>query len=296
MGAVTIWEGQACGRGFNYSMSRGAWEWALRRLYRGGWPASLWARVPGATRVERIELTLPVLPPGVPRLRLAFASDLHFGPTTPPGLLAQALEHVAAARPDLLVLGGDYVFLDASAEAVDGLSRWVAAVPARTKVAVFGNHDLWADDCAVEQALEAGGARVLVNRAIALQPPHDAVAVVGLDDPLTGQPDGARAFSSAGADRAALVVAACHSPDGLEHVAGRGAALLVAGHTHGGQIALPGHVPIVVPAGRLARRYPHGLHRIGAMHLFVSRGLGGVEVPVRAWAPPDVAVIDLVAP
>jgi uncharacterized protein len=293
MSAVTVFSGSSCGRGLNYSRPRSAWEWALRRLYRGAWPARLWARVPGATRVERVDLVLPVLPPGLPRLRLAFASDLHFGPTTPPATLARALEHLVAARPDLLVLGGDYVFLDATAEAVDGLSRWAATVPARTKVAVLGNHDLWADDRAVEQALEAAGAEVLVNSAVTLPAPHRSVAVVGLDDPFAGRPDGAHAFAEA--EGAALVIAVCHSPDGLDHVAGRGAALLLTGHTHGGQVALPGHVPIIVP-GRLGRRYPFGLHRVGATHLFVSRGLGGVEVPLRAWASPDVAVIDLVAP
>ena len=67
------------------------------------------------------------------------------------------------------------------------------------------------------------------------------------------------------------------------------------GHTHGGQLALPGHRPILVP-GPLSRDYPHGWHQVEDLRLFVSRGLGGVEVPTRAWAPPDVLILDLVPP
>jgi hypothetical protein len=219
-------------------------------------------------------------------------SDLHLGPTTAQGTLDRALEVLCEARPDLLVLGGDYVFLDATAESGAELARWIAAAPARTKVAVLGNHDLWADDRAVERALAAGGAEVLVNRGVGLPPPHEGVVVVGLDDLLTGRPDAGLAFSAA--QGAALVVAVCHSPDGLDHVAGRGVALLLAGHTHGGQIAAPGPRPIIVP-GRLGRRYPFGLHDVDGTTLFVSRGLGGVELPVRVYAPPDVALITLVA-
>jgi uncharacterized protein len=73
---------------------------------------------------------------------------------------------------------------------------------------------------------------------------------------------------------------------------GRGVRLLLAGHTHGGQVALPGPRPLVVP-GPLGKRWPFGLHRpagAGDLALFVSRGIGATEVPVRAFAPPDVAV------
>jgi predicted MPP superfamily phosphohydrolase len=132
---------------------------------------------------------------------------------------------------------------------------------------------------------------VLVNAAVRLPPPHDDVAVVGLDDPWTGAPDGDRAF--AGAAGAAVTIAVCHSPGGFPHARGRGAALFLSGHTHGGQVALPGSRPVVLPGGSWARRFPHGLHRDGDTAVFVSRGVGGVELPIRTYAPPDVGVFDL---
>jgi predicted MPP superfamily phosphohydrolase len=72
-----------------------------------------------------------------------------------------------------------------------------------------------------------------------------------------------------------------------------GAALLVCGHTHGGHIALPNR-PLVVP-GRVGQAYPCGLFDIGLLRLFVSRGVGGIEAPLRTYACPDVAIFELVA-
>ena len=83
-----------------------------------------------------------------------------------------------------------------------------------------------------------------------------------------------------------------HSPDGLGLLDGGKVDLLLCGHTHGGQIATPIGAPVV--PSRTGRRYPHGLHELGDLRLFVSRGIGGVSVPVRTWAPPDVVVFDLV--
>jgi predicted MPP superfamily phosphohydrolase len=279
----------ATGRGRNYSPLRGLVESALRASYAFGWPGRVWGLLPRAARVQVIEHRLPTpeRAPGRPPLRLAFVSDLHIGPTTSPRTLDRAFALLAEAEPDVVVLGGDYVFLDATPPRVRELERRVAALPARTKIAVLGNHDLWTDHPAIERALERAGARVLVNDALRLPPPHDDVAVLGLDDPWTGQPDGDRAVSACGDARVKLAV--CHAPDGVPFVRGRGVRLLLCGHTHGGQIALPGPRPIVVP-GPLGKRWPFGLHHEDDLTLFVSRGVGTTELPMRAYAPPDVAI------
>jgi hypothetical protein len=281
----------ATGRGRNYTSRRGLAEAVLRVAYAGDWPARLWARVPFATRVRVVHHRVATAVPRPTPLRVAFVSDLHLGPTTPARTLDAAFAHLAEARPDLLVLGGDYVFLEATAERARELGRRVRAVPAARKVAVMGNHDLWTTHGRLEDALAEAGVEVLVNASTRLDGPHADVAVVGIDDPWTGAPDGAAAF--AGARGAALTIAVCHAPDGLVHMAGRGAALVLCGHTHGGHVALPGGVPILIPGGKWAHRFPHGLHAWEGATVFVSRGVGGVEVPVRTFAPPDVGVFDL---
>jgi predicted MPP superfamily phosphohydrolase len=280
------------GRGRNYTKLRGVGELLLRAAYRGAWPARLWNMVPGRAAVRRIDHQIPLAPGRSLRtpLRVAFASDLHLGPTTPASTLDRAFALLCAAAPDVLVLGGDYVFLDATPALAGELGRRVRAVPARVKVAVLGNHDLWTHHGLLERALEDAGARVLVNDAVRLPPPHDAVAVLGLDDPWAGAPDGVQSVAACG--DAPLRICVSHSPDGLPFVRGLGVSLLLAGHTHGGQIALPGPRPIVVP-GQLGKRWPFGLHREGDLTLFVSRGVGTTELPIRTFAPPDVAVFTL---
>lgn len=282
----------AAGRGRNYSPRRGLLEAALRLAYPLDWPARLWGLVPGATTVHQIEhrISAPGRSPERPPLRIAFASDLHIGPTTPSRTLDHAFALLARAEPDVVVLGGDYVFLDATPSRARELERRVANLSAPTKIAVLGNHDLWTSHALLERALERAGARVLINDTIRLPPPHDDIAILGLDDPWTGAPDGPRALAACG--DAAVKIAVCHSPDGFPFVNGRGVRLLLAGHTHGGQVALPGPRPIVIP-GPHGKRWPFGLHQEGELTIFVSRGIGASELPIRTFAPPDIALFTL---
>lgn len=267
------------GRGRCYGPIRGVIEEVLRRAYVFDWPARAWSHVPGACEVRVVEARVDV--PGIgPDLIVAFASDLHLGPTTPPRLLDRAFERLSDIAPDVLALGGDYVFLDATEDKARELAARVRAVPARTKVAVLGNHDLWAEHPRIERALESAGVQVLVNDAVRA----GDLALLGLDDPWTGAMDAERALAACG--DASAIVAIAHSPDALPALAGRVDALLC-GHTHGGHIALPGGRPVVVQ-GAAGRRFPHGVRRFGRTTAVVSRGVGGIELPVRAFAPPDV--------
>jgi len=137
------------------------------------------------------------------------------------------------------------------------------------------------------------------DESIRLPPPHDDVTILGMDDPLTrrGVTDRLTHEATVGAalenvHDVPVKIALCHSPDGFRSVRGKGIALYLCGHTHGGHIALPGYRPIIMPSpdGRL---WPWGLHDVDGTRLFVSRGVGGSLVPVRTWAPPDVAVFTI---
>jgi len=267
-------------------------EKVARVVYARGWPGRAWGHVPGRLAVDLIQHELSILPARTDRaraLRVAFASDLHIGPLTPPALLDRAFALLTAARPDLLVLGGDYVYLEATPAVARELEERVAAVPAMVKVAVLGNHDLWTRHDLLEQALRRAGATVLINDSTFLSPPFDDVAVAGLDDPWTGRPDVDQALGGTGA--ASLTLGVVHSPEAMPLLVGRGLGLLLCGHTHGGQIALPGG-PIVVH-GKLGKRFPSGMFREGDLPFFVSRGLGAVELPFRAYARPDVSLFTL---
>ncbi|MEO6419141.1 MAG: hypothetical protein ABIP39_07030, partial [Polyangiaceae bacterium] len=175
------------------------------------------------------------------------------------------------------------------------LEERVAAISARIKLAVLGNHDLWTDHAILERALERAGATILINDAVRLPAPYEDVALFGIDEPWTGAPDAPRALRACG--DAPIKIAICHAPDGLPllRAASRDGEvrLFMCGHTHGGHIALPGYRPVIVP-GKAGKLWPFGLHDLpGGLTLFVSRGIGGIELPIRTYALPDVALFTL---
>lgn len=281
------------GRGKEYSPTRAASEWLLGHAYRGGWPARLVKRLGLQPTVSTIHHEIPCArwPAGTRPLRVAFASDLHAGPTTHPSLLAEAAAALRATAPDVLLLGGDYVYLHA--EGIHELAPLLADLPAPLgRFAVFGNHDLWAHDVVLRRELERAGFRVLVNENVRLPAPFEHVSICGLDDPWVGEPDVRATFDGAGDVKILLM----HAPEGMMLVADEPFDVAVCGHTHGGHIALPGGIPIVV-AGPLSRRYSDGLHRIdgaaGVRPMIVSRGIGATESALRLFADPDVRVLTL---
>ena len=274
-------------------MRRALLESFLEAAYVGDWPARLWSVVPGVAEVSVTRHSL-TLPSGAgQRCRLAFVSDIHVGPTTPASLLENAFAAIRQALPDVLLLGGDYVFLDAVPHRLSLLRSLVESVPARLKLAVLGNHDLWTLDGEIVRALSSAGARVLINEAAVLPSPWSDIVVVGLDDPWTGRCDPLAAARQLDAQPYRIVL--CHSPDGLGLLAGLRFDLYLAGHTHGGQIAAPWG-PIVLPHGQMCSRFPAGFARFADAVVYVSRGVGAVELPIRTFAPPDILVLDLVRP
>jgi predicted MPP superfamily phosphohydrolase len=284
------------GRGKEYSAPRAFSEWVLAHAYRGGWPARLVRRLGLQPRVSTVRHDVPCArwPAGTRPLRIAFASDLHAGPTTHPSLLAEAVQALHDAAADVLLLGGDYVYLHAAG--IHELAPLLANVPAPLgRFAVFGNHDLWAHDPTLRRALEGAGYRVLVNENVALPAPFEHVSICGLDDPWVGAPDVRATFDGARDVKVLLM----HAPEGTMLVGDEPFDVALCGHTHGGHIALPGGIPIVV-AGPASRRYSEGLHLVegapGARPLIVSRGIGATESALRLFADPDVRVVTLRAP
>jgi len=219
-----------------------------------------------------------------PELRIAFASDLHAGPTTHPAIIEHACQEMAAMNADVVLWGGDFVSLDA--RHIDEIVEHMAAVRAPLGCyAVLGNHDLWVDYSYLESRLEHVGIQLLTNRNVRLPAPYDAIWLCGLDDAESGRPDGETAL--AGADGVRIVL--MHAPDGLLAIEDRRFEVAFCGHTHGGQIALPNGTAIVVPQGRLARRYSRGIYHLGGeRRLFVSLGVGNSTVPFRLFAPPEI--------
>jgi predicted MPP superfamily phosphohydrolase len=240
----------------------------------------------GRLGVTRYSLTLPPERSLPQPLKIAFASDFHAGRPTHPAIFADLFASIEAEQPDVLLLGGDYITGPARHAAIlcPGLA---ACRPPLGKFGVFGNHDLSTDDAEIARLFGAAGVSMLVNRAVTLPAPYDSVSICGMDDPWTGAADGDATFAGAGATRILLM----HAPDGLLMLKGHRYDIGFAGHTHGGQIALPDGTPVVMPQGPLSRPFYYGRFPVqGNGDLIVTRGVGCSGIPVRINADPELVI------
>ncbi|MDQ1920143.1 metallophosphoesterase [Massilia pseudoviolaceinigra] len=243
----------------------------------------------GKLTVVRYEMNVNREKPLPAPLRVGFVSDLHAGPTTHAGLFDLLRDQLLLLRPDVLLLGGDYVSFDA--RYVDRLRDVLTAyTPALGTYAVIGNHDIRNGRESIETALRNMGAQVLVNRNMALPAPFDMVSVCGIDDPWTGNADAARTFSESRQVKLFLT----HSPDGLMHLDKEVFDVAFAGHTHGGQVARRNGAPVLQPTGPLSRQYCYGEFAVpGNGTMIVSRGFGCTLIPLRINADPELAICTL---
>lgn len=234
-----------------------------------------------------LELRLPI-DPAHDGVRVAQLSDVHVGLATPRERVRAAVEAINAAAVDLVVLTGDYV--TNSGRPVPRVAEQLAGLRAPT-FAVLGNHDHWVDAHGVTRQLEQAGYAVLRNAHTRVRVRGVPLTVVGVDDGRSGHDDVARAFRGVARVGTRLVLA--HTPPTAERLPEAAGLLCLSGHTHGGQIAVPGLTERLMR--RLGQPYVRGLYPVRGNTLYVNRGLGyGVGGPaVRIGSRPEVSFFTL---
>jgi len=253
------------------------------------------AVAPFRPELERVELPLPRGHEGLAGLRIGFVADTHVGPFTAAEDVARATALLAREAPDLLLLGGDYVS-DSPRHA--GPAAAVLGELARRAplgaYAVLGNHDAGERhrDARVTTALRDAGIVVLRNEAAAVETGRGALWIAGVDEAIMATADPVRTFAAIPSGAAALAL--WHEPDYAEQTAALGAFAQLSGHSHGGQVRLPGVGPLMLPAG--GRRYVLGLNRAAGMPVYTTRGVGVYLPPIRLNCPPEVTLVTLTAP
>ncbi len=249
---------------------------------------------PASLSTREYDLVLPGWPAAAGDLRIAVLADLHTGsPHNDLDKLQEVVDATNRAHPDLILLAGDFViqgvvggqFVEPEASA-----RVLRSLQATLGVyAVLGNHDWWLDGARVRKALEDEGIPVLEDRAIPLLCNRRPFWLAGVSDFWEAAHDVRRAL--AGVDEASPVIVVTHNPDVFPEIPDR-VALTIAGHTHGGQVAVPGLGRPVVPS-QFGERYAIGHVVEGGRHLFVSTGIGTSILPVRFRVPPEISMITL---
>ena len=245
---------------------------------------------PTAIDVTRHDVSIPGLPRALDGVRIACLADVHLHNGVSRAARA-ALQHLDRERPEIVVLAGD---ICNRATDLPTLTAW--ARDARGTVATFATFGNWEHQAQIhrrraELAYGNAGVELLFNSSARVRVRDASVTIVGLDDPVVGRPDPMAALADVGARGVAVWV--LHGPgyvDELPRSITPRPALLVAGHTHGGQVRLPGITP-VLPVG--SGRFVAGWYRDTLAPLYVSRGIGTVFVPARLFCPPELPVFTL---
>lgn len=257
---------------------------------------ALWLE-PRSLALKEVDVTSAAWSNDLGTLRIALLADSHTaGPHAGLARLARAVAMANAARPDLVLLLGDYVStgsLCTSAVAPEASAATLAALHAPLGVlGVLGNHDWEYGGERVRRALEGAGIPVLDNEARRVQAGSRSFWLAGVGDSYVARADLPGTLGQVDDD--APVIVMTHSPDLFAEVPTR-VALTVAGHTHGGQIRLPLLGCPVVPS-RYGARYVHGHIVEDDRNLVVSAGIGHSLLPIRFGVPPEIVLVTLRAP
>lgn len=252
---------------------------------------------PALITVTRISITDEALPSGWDGKSIVFFSDLHLGPAFDLGRLEKTVAKINQLEPDIILFGGDIIdyrtpdnssFAGQASEILSTLEAGMG------KFAVLGNHDnrLSSERRLAIDILGSGGFTVLINQSISL----DGLILAGVDETYFGNPNLGEALEnrldeSNRQDDDDYTILLCHQPDyAAAHYSGS-ANLILAGHSHNGQITLLGHPLVTVYQGEL---YPYGLYDLNQnCSLIVSRGLGTVGPSARLFNPPEIMQITM---
>jgi predicted MPP superfamily phosphohydrolase len=261
-------------------------------LGRKGWMTPF-AR-PQMHRITRMSLSLPQWPRWPRPLRVAFLSDFHVGSHSGDvkrmaGIVAEA----AAFAPDLVLYGGDYMNMQpfgGGRVPPDTVADILAKLDAPSgRFAILGNHDIGYDGAAVTAALTSRGIVVIDDTRASFRYENDAIDILGIGDGhgLRAGPD--KMIAQLAADRPTIVLA--HDPVWFSLVRSP-AHLTLSGHTHGGQVVLPG-IGVVTNASPAPLRWSYGLVEEEGRTLYTTSGLGTSSIPLRIGVPPEFVIFDI---
>lgn len=249
------------------------------------------ARLDADIDITQITYADDAVPSGFVGFRIMQVSDLHgevFGAGE-----SELIEAAEEIRPDIIVITGD--LLKSHRPDGDPAMDFVAAAVRICPVYfVAGNHENYGDYEETSESLAAAGAAVLDNRSVILEKGADSIVLTGIQD--------LNFFGSKGELREVLLPLAApdsfsillaHRPDFIAAYEEAGYDLVFTGHTHGGQVRIPGVGAIYVPGQGFFPKYDGGVYKVGGTTMVVSRGLGSSVIPLRLFDPPEVVVVTL---
>jgi uncharacterized protein len=273
---------------------------AIAAPFVGGAYGLFWGRL--NLQVTRQPIRLAKLPRAFHGFRIVQLSDIHIGPFMTEDQIAKFAQMANDLKPDLVALTGDFVTWDANTQ--DAVVRALSCLKAPFGVfGCLGNHDAWAD---AEDSLTAlfaqTGIRILRQERVAIRSGGEALNLIGIDfansrrmsagiGHMASQSlEGIQSLMST--ETANILLS--HNPDTFDRAAALGIDFSLAGHTHGGQLALEFISPQIAPT-RIVTPYVAGLFQQPGGQLYVNRGIGTIAAPMRVGAPPEITVFELLS-
>ena len=253
-----------------------------------------------AWTVNRVELKLRDLPSAFEGFTIAQITDIHIDSYSTPVDVSRFVDRVNSFKPDLTVVTGDFIFrgtyyFDMAAETLGKLQEG-----SRMGVyGVSGNHDFWSDSDLgrIEPALKKNGIPLIRNSATELRLNGDSLWLLGTDDSTTHNADWGKTIKSLGYQTVQEAqkdvrpkILLSHNPNFIEQAKDTNNCLMLSGHTHGGQVYLPGVMDLVMQP--IFPRY-RGLYNIGEFQLYINNGYGTVGPPLRFLTRPEITLIRL---
>ncbi len=250
--------------------------------------------------ISQASLALKGLPPSLEGLRIILLSDLHRGPVISRSYLDSVVDRVNALNPDVVLLPGDFV--SKSSKYFEDVTVVLSRLRPRIgSFATLGNHDHWEGAEAAKRAIARSGVLLLTNRSVHIntsrvleESGRGGICFAGVDDLGEGRPDLAAALSKSDSSTPCILLS--HNPDFAEEPLPKGLQpridLQVSGHTHGGQIVLPGAGPFA-SGSRYGLKYISGWAQGPHWPVYITRGIGTSLIPVRVGAAPEIVVFDL---
>ena len=242
--------------------------------------------------VREIDIAIPNLPPDLQGLRVLQLSDIHLGPFLAERDLARVIDESRNLRPHLAVITGDLISM--RGDPLDACLRQIARLrPDAGILGCMGNHEIYAG---VQEYTARQGARLgvpfLREAAVSLRFGRATLNVAGVDY----QPQRLRGHFLDGAERliapGAVNVLLSHNPNVFPTAARKGFDLTIAGHTHGGQV----NVEILhrnLNVARFLTPFVYGRYNLDRASLYVTRGIGAINLPIRIGAPPEITLLRL---
>ncbi len=256
---------------------------------------------PQIITVTRITVPLQLATP----VKIAIISDLHVGPYKGAGFIKRVVRRINEETPDIVLIVGDLVLSDdVTPEALTALEPLKNLHPQLGTYIVMGNHDhgiyrLFTPEQRrppdrsdlVSDMLARSGLIVLKNTQSEIRIGGETLLITGIEDALSGQADIVKTLQGSGSGSAPVLLMS-HNPDVILDPLSRLANLIVAGHTHGGQIRLPWYGPVSALPTHIGRKYDQGSFALGSgTTLLITRGVGESGPRARLFAPPEIMMI-----